>query len=66
MRDVIVEYDNPLVEALWEDFMLFFRVEKGYNDWTDEQISLSVNEDDIDEFCKFIKDNLSYDRKGEK
>lgn len=63
MRDVIVEYNNPLVETLWEDFMLFFRTEKGYEDWTDEQIALSVNQDDIDEFCKFIKDNLSYDKK---
>jgi hypothetical protein len=65
MRDVMVSYDNLMAQYCWECFMAFFRIEKGYEDWTDEQIALSVNQDDIDEFCKFIKDNLSYDRKGE-
>lgn len=65
MRDVVTEYDDPMVEAIWNCFILFFRSEKGYNDWTEGQIALSMNQDDIDEFCLFIRNNLSYDRKGE-
>lgn len=65
MRDVMVSYDDLMVQAVWEVFCIFFRVEKGYEDWTDEQIALSINEDDIDEFCLFIRNNLSYDKRGE-
>lgn len=65
MRSVIESYDNLMTQQCWECFMAFFRNEKGYEDWTDEEIALSVNEDDINEFCDYIKKNLSYDRKGE-
>lgn len=66
MRDVVSSYDDPMEQSIWEDFMLFFRNIKGYDDWTDEQIALSINEDDIDEYCKFIKEHLVYDRRGDK
>lgn len=64
MRFVITSYDDPLEQAIWEDFMLFFRTIKCYDDWTDEEIATSVNEDDIDEYCKFIKDHLVYNKRG--
>lgn len=41
-------------EKVWQKFCEFFRNEKGHSDWTDEQIDLSRNDDDIEEFIKWL------------
>lgn len=43
---------------IWELFMEYFREVKLHTDWTDEQINYSMNDDDINEFLNFIKENL--------
>lgn len=54
MRDVIIEYDNQEEQYLWNSFVYFFRNVKGYSDWTDEQIAISMNNDDLKEYCKWV------------
>ena len=54
MKDVIIEYDNFEEQKLWESFIAFFRYIKGYSDWTDEQIAISMNNDDLKEYCKWV------------
>ena len=44
-------------EKVWEKFTDFFRLEKGYADWTDEEIDLSRNNDDFVEFVKWLCSN---------
>lgn len=43
-----------LDDNLWDLFVKFFREIKGYQDWTEEQIDLSMNNDDIQEFITWI------------
>lgn len=54
MKDIIIKYDNVGYQHIWEGFLYFFRNEKGYSDWTDEQIALSMNNDDLKEYCEWI------------
>lgn len=54
MKDIIVSYNALEDQRIWEAFLDFFRNVKGYNDWTDEEIATSMNNDDIQEFCKYI------------
>lgn len=53
MRDIIVEYDDFEKQKLLESFISFFRYVKGYADWTDEEIVLSMNEGDLKEFIEW-------------
>ena len=39
---------------VWEKFVEFFRHEKGYSDWTENEIELSRNNDDITEFLEWL------------
>lgn len=39
---------------VWEKFCEFFREEKGYEDWTDEEIDISRNDDDFEQFVKWL------------
>ncbi len=54
MKDTVIEYDNQEEQYLWNSFVYFFRNVKGYSDWTDEQIALSMNNDDLKEYCKWV------------
>ena len=38
----------------WKEFVKFFREEKGYEDWTEEEIDLSMNDDDIEQFINWL------------
>ena len=53
MKNIIIEYDNQEEQYLWNSFVYFFRNVKGYSDWTDEQIAISMNNDDLKEYCKW-------------
>lgn len=55
MKDIIIEYSNPVEQKLWEAFVGFFREVKGYSDWSYEEIATSMNPDDVEEFCDWIK-----------
>lgn len=54
MKDIVIEYDNQEEQYLWNSFVYFFRNIKGHSDWTDEQIALSMNNDDLKEYCKWV------------
>lgn len=41
-------------DSIWNLFTHFFRTEKGYEKWTDEQIELSYNNDDVCEFVEWL------------
>ena len=45
-------------EKVWKKFCEFFREEKAYSDWTDEQIDYSRNDDDIEEFIEWLVEQL--------
>ena len=45
-------------EKVWKKFCEFFREEKGYSDWTDEQIDYSRNNDDVEEFIVWLVEKL--------
>jgi len=55
MKDIIVKYYDFEKQKLWESFMAFFRYVKGYEDWTDEQIAISMNNDDLKEYIEWAK-----------
>lgn len=43
---------------VWKKFCEFFREEKGYDDWTEEEIDYSRTDDDIEEFMLWlVKEN---------
>ena len=46
-------------DKVWQKFCEFFREEKGYADWTDNEIDLSRNDDDIDEFIVWLVNRIS-------
>lgn len=49
------QYHNLIIDDnLWSLFVKFFREIKGYQDWTEEQINLSMNNDDVQEFVTWI------------
>lgn len=41
-------------KKVWEKFVEFFRSVKGYDDWTEQQIEESRNQDDEEEFVKWL------------
>ena len=55
MKDVIIEYDNFEEQKLWESFIAFFKYIKGYKDWNDEEIALSMNKDDFKEYVEWAR-----------
>jgi hypothetical protein len=55
MKNIIIEYDKFEDQKLWESFIAFFKYVKGYNDWTDEEIAISMNKDDFKEYCEWAK-----------
>lgn len=55
MTDIVVGYNDITEQLLWESFMTFFRNVKGYSDWTDEQIAISMNKDDLNEYFTWVK-----------
>lgn len=52
-------YDLIIADNMWNLFTHFFRMEKGREDWTDEQIELSYNNDDVCEFIKWLSERES-------
>ena len=55
--------NKELDNMIWNSFTKFFREVKGYEDWNDEQIGGSMNNDDIDQFIEYIKGSLNYEVK---
>lgn len=49
---------------VWDKFVEFFRHEKGYSDWTENEIEFSRNNDDITEFLEWLVRHS--ESKGEK
>lgn len=43
-------------DSVWELFVRFFREVKGYSDWSENEIDLSLNNDDIVEFVKWLSE----------
>lgn len=43
---------------VWKKFVEFFREEKGYSDWTEQEIEDSRNDDDITEFLGWLVNQL--------
>lgn len=41
-------------ERVWAKFVEFFREVKGYDGWTEQQIEESRNQDDEEEFVKWL------------
>lgn len=39
---------------VWKKFVEFFRYEKGYEDWTEQEIEDNRNDDDITEFLVWL------------
>lgn len=39
---------------VWKKFVEFFREEKGYSDWTEQEIEDSRNDDDTTEFIAWL------------
>lgn len=39
---------------VWDKFVEFFREVKGYEDWTEDEIEFSRNNDDITEFLEWL------------
>lgn len=56
IRNDLLQKSDTLDEELWKEFTDFFRNEKGYEDWTDDEINLSLNDDDITEFIQYLKE----------
>lgn len=50
--------DDDIDSKIWDLFVQFFREVKLYDDWTEEEIDFSMNNDDINEFLEFIKESL--------
>lgn len=46
---------------VWKKFVEFFREEKGYTDWTEQEIEDSRNDDDITEFLGWLVNQLESD-----
>lgn len=52
---------------VWKKFVEFFRNEKGYADWTEDEIEDSRNDDDTTEFLEWlVKELKSKEIKKEK
>lgn len=43
-------------DSVWELFVRFFREVKGYSDWSENEIDLSLNNDDVVEFVKWLSE----------
>ena len=54
MKDIVVEYDNYEEQKLWESFVAFFKYVKGYQPWNEEEIAISMNNDDLKEYCEWV------------
>ena len=63
MKNIVIEYDIFEEQKLWEAFTSFFRYVKGYGDWNDEEIALSMNKDDFKEFINWAKKVLDMEEK---
>lgn len=50
-----------LEDKIYEAFYTFFRDEKGYKNWTNEEIDTSTNDDDLLEFIAYIFKFLTRD-----
>ena len=44
---------------VWKKFVEFFRNEKGYSDWTEDEIEFSRNDDDTTEFMEWLVKELA-------
>lgn len=44
---------------VWRKFVDFFRYEKGYEDWTEQEIEDSRNDDDTTEFLEWLVKELT-------
>lgn len=56
IRNDLLQISKTLDEDLWEEFTDWFRFEQCHDDWTDDEINISLNEDDIEEFIEYLKE----------
>ena len=50
---------------VWKKFVEFFRHEKGYEDWTEDEIEDSRNDDDTTEFIGWLVNELEANKYAE-
>ena len=49
-------HEFVIENSIWDLFVQFFREEKGYENWTDDEIELSYNGDDVAEFVAWLSE----------
>lgn len=49
-----MEKNLELENKIYDAFYKFFRDEKGYKTWSNEDIDISINDDDLLEFIAYI------------
>lgn len=52
-------HEFVIEDSIWDLFVKFFREEKGYENWTDEEIELSYNGDDVAEFVAWLSEETT-------
>ena len=52
-------HEFVIEDSIWDLFVKFFREEKGYENWTDEEIELSYNGDDVEEFVAWLSEETT-------
>lgn len=52
-------HEFVIEDSIWELFVKFFREVKGYENWTDDEIELSYNGDDVAEFVAWLSEETT-------
>ena len=61
MKNIIVKYGKYEEQKLWESFIAFFKYVKGYTDWNEEEIAISMNNHDVRQYIEWVKKVLGDD-----
>ena len=67
-RDLLqLDDTDNLDEDLWKAFTKFFREVKGHEEYSDDEINMSMNEDDVNDFIEYLnnKESLTEDEELE-
>lgn len=52
-------HEFVIEDSIWDLFVKFFREVKGYENWTDDEIELSYNGDDVAEFVAWLSEETT-------
>lgn len=52
-------HEFVIEDSIWDLFIKFFREVKGYENWTDDEIELSYNGDDVAEFVAWLSEETT-------